>query len=94
MSIIKFPQFKNGKSGLKVEKGLTLLDFIRMAEIQINADCNGTGTCGKCVVRVSEGEENLNELTSIEKSFNLKEKARLACLAKVISDKSNMIVYI
>ncbi|MCK9266081.1 ASKHA domain-containing protein [bacterium] len=94
MATVKFPQFKNDKSVLKVEKGLTLLDFARMAEIQISADCNGTGICGKCIVRVSEGEENLNELTLIEKSFNLKEKERLACQAKVISDKSDILLYI
>ncbi len=94
MSKIRFPQFKNGLEELKVHPGLTILEFARMARVKINAECNGAGTCGKCIVRVEEGEENLNEPTPLEKSFKLKEKERLACQARIVRDKSDMVLYI
>jgi len=94
MGYITFPQFKNGREELKIHPGLTILEFARMAKVKINAECNGAGTCGKCIIRVAEGEENLNEPTPVEKSFNLKEKERLACQARIIRDKSNIVLYI
>lgn len=94
MGNIKFPQFKNGKEGLKIHPGLTILEFARMAGVKIHAECGGTGKCGKCIVRIEEEEDNLNEPTHLEKNFNLKEKERLACQARVVRDKSDITVYI
>lgn len=74
--------------------GLTILEFARMAGVKINAECGGIGKCGKCIVRIEGGEENLNQLTNIENSFNLKDKERLACQARIVRDKSDMTVYI
>ncbi len=94
MCNIQFPQFKRGKEGFKIHPGLTILEFARMAGVKINAECGGIGKCGKCIVRIEEGEENLNPLTHIEKKFNLKDKERLACQARIVRDKSDMVVYI
>ncbi len=94
MCNIQFPQFKKGKDGLKIHPGLTILEFARMAGVKINAECGGIGKCGKCIVRIEEGDENLNPLTPIEKTFNLKDKERLACQARIVRDKSEMVVYI
>lgn len=94
MGSIKFPQFKDGKEGLMIHPCLTILEVARMAGVKINAECNGAGTCGKCIVRIESGEGNLNEPTPMEKSFNLKEKERLACQARIIRDKADMVLYI
>jgi len=94
MGKIRFLQFKNGRHGLKIHPGLTVLEFARMADVKIHAECGGIGTCGKCIVRIEQGEENLNEPTQIEQSFDLKEKERLACQARIVRDKSDVIIYI
>ena len=94
MGYIYFPQFKKGKEGLKIHPGLTILDFIQKLQIKINAECGGVGKCGKCIVRIEKGEENLNQLTSSEKKLNFPEKYRLACQARIVRDVSDIVVYI
>ncbi|MCM8817877.1 MAG: ASKHA domain-containing protein [Candidatus Omnitrophica bacterium] len=94
MSRIYFLQFKNGKDGFEIQPGLTILDYAQKLKIKINAECGGIGKCGKCVVRIEKGEENLNQLTSAEKKFDLGQKYRLACQAKIIKDLSDIVVYI
>ncbi|MCM8786348.1 MAG: (2Fe-2S)-binding protein, partial [Candidatus Omnitrophica bacterium] len=94
MGKIFFPQFKNGKDGIEIHPGLTILDYAQKLKIKINAECGGIGKCGKCIVRIEKGQENLNHLTSVEKNFNLDERFRLACQARIIRDTSDIIVYI
>lgn len=94
MCFVYFPQFKKAREGLKIHPGLTLLEVAQMADVRINADCGGTGKCGKCLVRVESGHENLNQPTSLEKSRSLGEKERLACQARILRDKADMNVYI
>ncbi|MCM8804406.1 MAG: ASKHA domain-containing protein [Candidatus Omnitrophica bacterium] len=94
MGKIYFPQFKNGKDGFKIHPGLTILDYAQKLKVKINAECGGIGKCGKCIVRIEKGQENLNPITSAEKKFNLPSKYRLACQARVIKDISDIIVYI
>jgi uncharacterized 2Fe-2S/4Fe-4S cluster protein (DUF4445 family) len=94
MGHIFFPQFKKGKEGLKIHPGLTILDYAQKLQIKINAECGGVGKCGKCIVRIEKGEENLNQPTSSEKKFNLPEKHRLACQARIVRDISDIVVYI
>jgi Uncharacterized metal-binding protein len=94
MGHIFFPQFKKGKEGLKIHPGLTILDYAQKLQIKINAECGGVGKCGKCIVRIEKGEENLNQPTSSEKKFNLPENHRLACQARIVRDISDIVVYI
>jgi uncharacterized 2Fe-2S/4Fe-4S cluster protein (DUF4445 family) len=94
MANVYFPQFQQGKKGIKIHPGLTLLDFAQKAKATINAECAGAGTCGKCVVRIEKGEENLNPRTANEEKIKLEGKERLACQARVIKDSSDIIVYI
>lgn len=53
MPRVSFPQ-----SGLsvEVETGVTLLDAARRAGLELEAPCNGQGTCGKCRVTVDRPE--------------------------------------
>ncbi|MFN4227285.1 MAG: ASKHA domain-containing protein [Candidatus Ratteibacteria bacterium] len=94
MGRIYFPQFKNGKDGVEIHPGLTILDYAQKLKVKINAECGGIGKCGKCIVRIEKGEENLNQLTSAEKKFNLPERYRLACQSRIIKDISDIVVYI
>ena len=94
MGHIFFPQFKKGKEGLKIHPGLTILDYAQKLQIKINAECGGVGKCGKCIVRIEKGEENLNHPTSSEKKFNLPENHRLACQARIVRDISDIVVFI
>jgi uncharacterized 2Fe-2S/4Fe-4S cluster protein (DUF4445 family) len=94
MGHIFFPQFKKGKEGLKIHPGLTILDYAQKLQLKINAECGGVGKCGKCIVRIEKGEENLNQPTSSEKKFNLPENHRLACQARIVRDISDIVVFI
>lgn len=94
MSLIFFPQYKKGKTGMKIHPGLTILDYLQQAGLEINAECGGKGTCGKCAVRIEKGEKNLNEPTGPEKKWDLEQKERLACQARVIRDEGDMQVFI
>lgn len=93
MCDVYFPQFKQGKTGTKIHPGLSVLDFARSAGIKINAECAGKGTCGKCVVRIEKGGENLNERTLAEKNFKLGANERLACQATIIRELKDMSVF-
>lgn len=94
MGFIYFPQFKKGKEGIKIHPGLSILEFAQKIGVRIDASCGGIGKCGKCVVRIEKGEENLNQPNQIEKNFNLPPKHRLSCQARVIKDVSDIVVYI
>ncbi len=94
MSKIYFPQYKKGKQGITLHRGLTILEHLREADLQINSECGGQGTCGKCRVRIEKGKENLGKLTEAEKKFLLPSGERLACQARVIKDTEDMTVLI
>jgi len=94
MCKIYFPQFKNGKEGFKIHPGLSILDIAQRNNIKINAECGGNGTCGKCVVRIEKGIENLSPLNNIEKKFKLSNNERLSCQARIIKDTGDIVVYI
>lgn len=63
--------------------GESLLDALRRDGIYIESPCNGNGTCGKCLVQVLRGNE---EMTLQERRFITADKAaagyRLACFVK------------
>ncbi|MGI6109117.1 MAG: corrinoid activation/regeneration protein AcsV [Eubacteriaceae bacterium] len=52
---------------LSVLSGTTLLDAVRKAGIAVDSPCNGHGTCGKCLVRILEGETQVGNLDSLSK---------------------------
>lgn len=82
MTRIFFPQFKNGKQGIEIEKG-NILNSARKLGIEIPSECGEKGLCGRCRVRV-EGEDVLSPRTQTEKSFKLGRNERLACQARVM----------
>ena len=94
MCEVYFPQFKQGKTGTKIHPGLSILDLARSAGIKINAECGGQGKCGKCIVRIEKGGENLNDHTLAEKNCKLGADERLACQANIIRELNDMSVFI
>lgn len=79
---VKFvPQNKE----IEVSEGESLLEVARKAEVFIDAPCNGSGTCGKCKVKVANGR------VDTQKSRHLKDEEWnegyvLACSSKVVQD--------
>jgi len=95
MGKIFFPQYKMYRDGVKItEEKTTILDYIKELGLEIAAECGGMGRCGKCVVRIADGEEYLNEKTAIEKKLCTDKYERLACQAKIINPEGDIYVYI
>jgi len=62
-----------------------LLDVARDAGVSIDAPCGGTGNCGKCRVKLIEGELDCEKSRHISDE-EYAEGWRLACVSKVIGD--------
>lgn len=70
---------------IDVSEGENLLETIRNAGIFIDTPCNGSGSCGKCKVKITNGNvisENSRHITESEK----KEGYVLACQSKIKED--------
>ncbi|RMF91470.1 MAG: DUF4445 domain-containing protein, partial [Nitrospinota bacterium] len=71
---------------LRVPAGTTVLEAAERLELSIDSSCGGQGTCGKCRVRLLEGEEEfsppeLEHLSPEERSQGI----RLACCLSITS---------
>ncbi len=78
------------KKSASVVQGSTLLDAARVADVHLNASCNGKGFCGKCrLVAVSGSVETLPTplLTDREKEKGY----LLACQSRVTGDATVQI---
>jgi uncharacterized 2Fe-2S/4Fe-4S cluster protein (DUF4445 family) len=73
---------------VQVAAGVTLLEAIQKAGIDLVASCGGAGFCGTCLVKVVQG--SVTAVSSIEKEVleekHLKQNLRLACQTGVQSD--------
>ncbi len=87
-----FPQYRTGRTGVQLFEG-TILEHVRALGIAINAECDGAGTCGKCLVRVEKGADALSPRTAAEESFDLGGSERLACQARVVRP-ADLYVYV
>ena len=70
---------------VEVEKGTTVIRAALNAGVHINASCGGNGVCGKCRIKIEQGqvEGGISEKLSKE---DIAEGYRLACLATVLDD--------
>ena len=74
---------------IRAERGMTVLEALRLSGISVYSPCGGNGTCGKCRA-VIEGE--VTPLCEKEKTV-LSEKeiadgVRLSCMCKILGDFS------
>ncbi len=78
-----------------VAKGSTLLGSLRSLGVPITSPCAGRGTCGKCLVKVIGGKEDLSTPSSAERVLisdtMLEKDYRLACLARLKGDVTVLI---
>lgn len=82
MPIVKFvPMNKE----IEVLVGENLLDIIRKAGIFMDTPCNGSGSCGKCKVKIIEGNVEPIANKSLPKE-DLENAYVLACSSKIIKD--------
>ena len=94
MGKIYFPQFRRGRKGIEIQKGMTILEAAQVSGAGIHAECGGVGKCGKCAVRVERGEENLSLPSPEEKELLPRRGERLACKARIERDLSDITVFI
>ena len=76
-----------GGSPVQIEcnAGDNLLELARRANVAIDAPCSGNGSCGKCRVKLIEGEvESIPSRHISDEEYNA--GWRLSCNCKVISD--------
>jgi len=74
--------FSNPEKQVTVPAGTTLLDAARLADVHINASCNGKGACGKCKLILESGK--LDAPSSPYLTETEKEKGYvLACQSRV-----------
>lgn len=72
---------------IQAEKGACILDILREWDLHPDAPCGGRGTCGKCKIRLIEG--NLPVTPEDQKHFTEQEQKagmRLACRAHLSGD--------
>ncbi|MBW2643812.1 MAG: DUF4445 domain-containing protein [Deltaproteobacteria bacterium] len=77
--------FKPEGREISVAEGSTLLDAAVVADVHINASCNGKGACGKCKLVIESGNIKSEPTTLLSDQ----EKAKnyiLACQTKVLGD--------
>lgn len=84
---------KNQNRTLEYSKCKSLLEILLQNEIFVDNPCNGKGSCGKCKVKVLEG--NLEEIYDTEKKLLKKEELhsgiRLSCL---VTPKEDIVIEI
>ena len=68
-----------------VEEGENLLNVAANAGVYIHAFCGGEGVCGKCKVKIEQGEVAATQATQL-KSAEIEQGFRLACQSKVVTD--------
>ena len=67
---------------ISIPAGVQISAFLRRSGIRINTPCGGRGNCGKCRVRVLEGEQPVMRMDRVHLSpEELDAGARLACQA-------------
>ena len=70
---------------IECNAGDNLLEVARRANVAIDAPCSGNGSCGKCRVRLLEGElETIKSRHISEEEYTA--GWRLSCNSKVMSD--------
>ena len=76
-----------GRKG-KFPEGTTLLENARALGIALLAPCGGQGKCGRCIVKVAQGEVSPPTLTDHRflSAEQIAKGYRLACQAKPLSD--------
>ena len=84
------PEIKDITTGKKIEcnSGENLLAVLQKNKVYVNNACNGKGTCGKCKVKVLNGD--VSEMSEAERkmltSSEIESGIRLSCMVEALGD--------
>ena len=88
-----FVKDREGKThALKAEEGLTIMEIIRDAGLDIEAACGGCCACATCHVYVDEkwssklNEKDDEEESMLDQTFHVKNSSRLSCQIDFIDE--------
>lgn len=76
---------RGGDVVIPAGSGTNLLELAQQAGVAIDAPCGGNGTCGKCKVRLVEGDVEFEEATGLDPK-DRDAGWRLACKSQVAGD--------
>ena len=85
MPIVTFRYAHGEEIRTEVPAGLTLLEAAKQAGVAIDAPCGGSGTCGKCRVRLLSGEPEMEQNPHLSRE-DYAAGWRLACCTRVTGD--------
>ena len=72
------------------QEGEKLLDLAKLSNVAIDAPCGGNGSCGKCRVKLVNGELD-SQITRHISQEEYAEGWRLACISKILGDVEVMV---
>lgn len=75
------------------EEGKSLLDSARESGVYIPSECNGKGKCGRCRIRLIEGEAGpfTQEESEFIKDLDRQQGYRLACKTQVVGEVTILV---
>lgn len=82
--------FVKNKPSLEVESGTKLMQELRNNSVPVASSCKGQLICGKCVLNILEGSENISPPTQEEKDLaelkDLTRDQRFSCACIILGD--------
>ena len=85
MPIVTFRHTGGEEIRTEAPAGLTLLEAAKQAGVAIDAPCGGSGTCGKCRVRLLAGDPEMEANPHLSRE-DFAAGWRLACCSRVTGD--------
>jgi len=75
-------------SEVEIKTGKTALKAAKEAGIKLKDSCDGKGKCGKCIVKILDGQasEPTKEEKKLLKENELRDGFRLACQVELLED--------
>ncbi len=92
-----FIKFLPGKRKIPVEIHKTILNIALENDIPIEHKCGGICACTSCIIQITTGLENFNEISpheiyQLKKANKTKRGFRLACMCYIIKDTMEDII--
>ncbi|NBT58427.1 hypothetical protein EBT16_06550 [bacterium] len=82
---------------VEVPQGTLLFDAACRAGLPVASSCSAEAVCGKCVMKVHSGSQNLSPLSEHEQKILVRDKRdsnqRISCMVRVLGDCSVSAAY-
>ncbi len=76
---------------IRVKKGTTILQAAEKAELSVNTECGGYGSCGKCKVKIISGSFEKHKHIELSDE-EIKQHIQLACLTEIFDNIECLIL--